>query len=116
MHYQSAPYEETKLIRCTRGSLYDVIIDLNPDSPTYLKWLGVELTQTNYTMLYVPEGFAHGFQTLADHTEAVYQVSQFYAPGYERGIRYDDPRFAIAWPLKSEVVSEKDKCWPDFSI
>jgi dTDP-4-dehydrorhamnose 3,5-epimerase len=114
MHYQSAPYEEAKLIRCTRGSLYDVIIDLRPDSPTYMKWLGVELTEDNYTMLYVPEGFAHGFQTLVDNTEAVYQVSQVYSPGYEGGVRYDDPSFAIKWPLKVEVISEKDKSWPDY--
>ncbi|MCK4826502.1 dTDP-4-dehydrorhamnose 3,5-epimerase, partial [bacterium] len=93
MHYQIAPYEETKLVRCTRGAIYDVIIDLRPASPTYTQWVGVELTADNYKMLYVPENFAHGFQTLEDNTEVTYQVSQFYTPGSESGIRWGDPAF-----------------------
>jgi dTDP-4-dehydrorhamnose 3,5-epimerase len=114
MHYQRAPYAETKLIRCIRGALYDVIIDLRPDSPTYMQWLGVELTTENHKMLYVPEGFGHGFQTLVDNTEAFYQVSEFYTPNAEGGIRYDDPAFNIEWPLEVQVISDKDKSWPDY--
>ncbi|MDH4230745.1 MAG: dTDP-4-dehydrorhamnose 3,5-epimerase [Nitrospirota bacterium] len=116
MHYQAAPYGETKLVRCTRGAIYDVIIDMRPDSPTCRQWIGVELTEGNYTMLYVPEDFAHGFQTLEDDTEVIYQVSQFYTPGSERGIRYDDPAFRIDWPLEVRVISEKDRNWPDYSL
>ena len=112
MHYQVAPYEQIKLVRCTRGVIYDVIIDLRPDSPTFRKWTGVELTAENYTMLYVPENFAHGFQTLEDNTEVTYQVSQFYSPESERGVRYDDPVFQVEWPLPVEVISEKDIAWP----
>ena len=112
MHYQVAPYEQVKLVRCTRGVIYDVIIDLRPDSPTFRKWTGVELTAENYTMLYVPENFAHGFQTLEDNTEVTYQVSQFYSPESERGVRYDDPVFQVEWPLPVEVISEKDIAWP----
>jgi dTDP-4-dehydrorhamnose 3,5-epimerase len=112
MHYQVAPYEQVKLVRCTRGVIYDVIIDLRPDSPTFRKWTGVELTAENYTMLYVPENFAHGFQTLEYNTEATYQVSQFYSPQSERGVRYDDPVFQVEWPLPVEVISEKDIAWP----
>lgn len=114
MHYQKTPYAETKLVRCVRGAIYDVIIDLRPDSPTYMQWLGVELTPENYRMLYVPEGFAHGFQTLADNTEVTYQVSQFYTPGAEGGLRYDDPAFKIEWPVAVQVISEKDRTWPDY--
>jgi len=112
MHYQVAPYEQVKLVRCTRGVIYDVIIDLRPDSPTFRKWTGVELTAENYTMLYVPENFAHGFQTLEDNTEVTYQVSQFYSPESERGVRYDDPALGIEWPLQVEVISDKDLGWP----
>ena len=112
MHYQVAPYEQVKLVRCTAGAIYDVIIDLRPDSPTFRKWTGVELTAENYTMLYVPENVAHGFQTLEDNTEVTYQVSQFYSPESERGVRYDDPVFQVAWPLPVEVISEKDIAWP----
>lgn len=114
MHYQAAPYAETKLVRCTRGAIYDVIIDLRPDSPTYKQWLGVELTAENYRMLYVPEGFAHGFQTLADNVEVTYQVSQFYTPQAEGGLRYNDPAFGIEWPVQVQVISDKDQNWPDF--
>lgn len=114
MHYQLAPHEEVKLVRCTRGSIYDAIVDVRPDSPTYLQWIGVELTAANYRMLYVPAGFAHGFQTLEDDTEVVYQVSAFYTPQAERGARCNDPAFGIRWPLPVAVISEKDRTWPDF--
>lgn len=115
MHYQVAPHEETKLVRCTSGALYDVIIDMRPASTTFGQWHGVELSAENRKMLYVPHGFAHGYQTLADGTEAFYQVSEFYAPGAEQGIRYNDPRFAIAWPLAAQLISDKDANWPDYS-
>ena len=116
MHYQAAPYEEIKLVRCTRGAICDVIIDVRPESPTFMQWTYAELRADNYLMLYVPEGFAHGFQTLEDDTEVIYQVSQFYTPGSERGIRYDDPVFKIAWPLAVQVISEKDRNWPDYKL
>jgi dTDP-4-dehydrorhamnose 3,5-epimerase len=112
MHYQVAPDEQVKLVRCTAGAIYDVIIDMRLDSPTYRKWTGVELTAENYRMLYVPEHFAHGFQTLEDTSEVTYQVSQFYSPESERGVRYDDPVFQVEWPLPVEVISEKDIAWP----
>jgi dTDP-4-dehydrorhamnose 3,5-epimerase len=115
LHYQSAPYAETKLIRCTRGALYDVILDLRPSSPTYKQSFGVELTADNYRMLYVPEEFAHGFLTLLDDTEATYQVSQVYTPGAEAGLRYNDPAFAIEWPVPVQVISDKDQSWADFT-
>jgi dTDP-4-dehydrorhamnose 3,5-epimerase len=115
MHYQVAPYEETKLIRCTRGALYDVIVDLRRGSPTYKKWMGVELTSNNYKMLYVPAHFAHGFVTLEDNTEAIYFVSEFYTPGAERGLRWNDPELGISWPRPAGVISEKDANWPDYS-
>lgn len=115
MHYQISPYEESKLIRCTRGKILDVIIDLRKNSSTYKQWISVELSSENYRMLYVPEGFGHGFQSLVDDTEIFYQVSQFYTPGSERGIRWDDSTFNIEWPLENKILSEKDKSWPDFS-
>jgi dTDP-4-dehydrorhamnose 3,5-epimerase len=114
MHYQAAPYAEAKLVRCTRGALYDVIIDLRPQSPTFTQWLGVELTADNYRMLYVPEGFAHGFYTLVDEVEVAYQVSQSYTPEAERGVRWNDPAFAIDWPGPVITISDKDRQWPDF--
>ncbi|RMF91732.1 MAG: dTDP-4-dehydrorhamnose 3,5-epimerase [Nitrospinota bacterium] len=116
MHYQIAPYAESKLVRCTRGAIYDVIIDLRPDSPTHRQWIGVRLCADDYTMLYVPEHFAHGFQTLEDSSEVTYQVSQFYTPTAERGVRYDDPAFGIEWPLAVQTISEKDKHWPDYTL
>lgn len=116
MHYQVAPYEESKLVRCTSGAIFDVIIDLRQDSPTYKQWLGVELTSENYKMLYVPENFAHGFQTLKDNTEVIYQVSQFYSPESERGIRYNDPAFGIKWSIDVQVISDKDKSCPDYLL
>lgn len=116
LHYQIAPGEEAKLIRCIRGAIFDVVIDLRPDSDTYKHWLGVELSANNQKMLFMPEGFAHGYQTLQDETEVFYQVSQFYAPEFERGIRWDDLGFKIQWPVTKEVIlSEKDRSWPDFS-
>ncbi|HYZ46064.1 MAG TPA: dTDP-4-dehydrorhamnose 3,5-epimerase [Actinomycetota bacterium] len=114
MHYQSAPAAESKLIRCTRGAIHDVIIDLRPDSPTYCRHFGVDLTAENRRALYVPEMFGHGFQTLEDDTEVSYQVGEFYTPEAERGVRYDDPAFAIDWPLPISVISPKDASWPDF--
>lgn len=115
LHYQEKPFAEAKLIRCTRGSAYDVIVDLRPDSATYKEWLGVELTQDNYKMVYVPEGFAHGYLTLEDSTEMCYSVSQFYSPGSELGVRYDDRTFGIEWPIDIRVISDKDRGWSDYS-
>lgn len=114
MHYQLDPYQETKLIRCTHGSIYDVIIDLRPDSPTYKEWFGIELTRDNYKMLYVPEDFAHGFVTLEDDVEVTYLVTQFYTPGAEAGIRWNDPGFKIDWPMDPKVFSDKDLNHPDY--
>jgi dTDP-4-dehydrorhamnose 3,5-epimerase len=114
MHYQVAPCEETKFLRCTKGSIYDVIIDLRPDSRTYKHWFGVDLSDKNYKMLYVPRNFAHGFQTLQDDTEVMYLVSEFYAPETERGVRYDDPMFGIPWPLPIAQISDRDARWPDY--
>jgi len=114
MHYQIAPHEEAKLVRCTRGSIYDVIIDLRHHSATFKQWLAVELTATNFRMLYIPKGFAHGFQTLEDNTEVFYQMSEFYYPEYARGIRWDDRAFGIKWPLMKPIMSEKDKSYPLF--
>lgn len=115
MHYQVAPYAETKLVRCTRGAIYDVIVDLRPDSPTFARWIGVELTADNRRALYVPEGFAHGFITLEDNTDVMYQVTAFYTPGAEGGLRYDDPAFGITWPRPVTVISDKDQSWAPFA-
>ena len=114
LHYQISPYDETKLVRCISGALFDQVIDLRKDSPTYGRSFGVELNPENKKMLYVPAGFAHGYQTLQDDTEALYQVSEFYTPGAEQGVRYNDPRFALEWPLPVSNVSEKDAQWPDY--
>ena len=117
LHYQSPPHAEAKLVRCTAGSLYDVILDLRPNSPTFKQWMGIELSAGSYTMLYVPEGFAHGYLTLSDNTEVLYQVSQFYSPDSERGIRWNDQTFAIGWPpVDHLIISEKDRQWPDWSL
>jgi dTDP-4-dehydrorhamnose 3,5-epimerase len=113
MHYQLPPAAETKVVRCLRGALYDVIIDLRPDSPTFCRWFGAELTADNRLMMLVPCGFAHGFLTLTDDTEALYLVSAFYAPEQERGVRFDDARFGIDWPRTPVDISQKDRCWPD---
>jgi dTDP-4-dehydrorhamnose 3,5-epimerase len=114
MHWQAAPYEEAKLVRCTRGAIYDVIIDLRSDSTTFKHHYGVTLTAENHTMLYVPEGFAHGFLTLADDTEVFYQMSQFYHPESQHGLRWNDPAFAIHWVADVQVMSSRDKSYPDF--
>ena len=114
MHYQAAPHEETKLVRCTKGAFYDVIIDLRPDSPTFKRWFGMELTAENRKALYIPEGFAHGFQTLEDDTEVFYQMSEFYHRESARSIRYDDPAFRIEWPLAHPSLSPKDSIYEDF--
>lgn len=116
LHYQASPHEEAKLVRCTKGGIFDVMVDLRPASSTYGKWVGVELTAENHRMLLVPEGFAHGFQTLQDDTEVFYQVSEFYTPDAEQGARYDDPTFEIAWPLEVSVISDKDASWPAYSV
>ena len=109
MHYQLPPYEEDKIVRCLHGSLYDVIIDLRQDSPTFGRWFGEELTEENRKMMYVPKGFAHGLVTLEPDTEILYLVTQYYAPDYERGIRWNDPRFNIQWPIEPVEISEKDR-------
>jgi dTDP-4-dehydrorhamnose 3,5-epimerase len=116
MHYQAPPYGEAKVVRCTRGVIFDVIIDLRPESPTFKQWTAVELTADNYKMLYVPENCAHGYITLEDSTEVTYLVSQFYHRERERGVRYDDPAFGVRWPIKVQVISEKDKSLPYVSI
>ena len=113
MHYQIAPHEEVKLVRCTRGAIYDVIIDLRPDLPTFKRWVAVELTADNRRMLYIPEGFAHGFQTLEDDTEVFYQMSESYHPECARGVRWDDSAFGIEWPLLDLTISAKDRSYPD---
>lgn len=111
MHMQVEPALETKFVRCVRGAIYDVIVDMRPDSPTHLQHFGVELTADNRRALFVPENFAHGFQTLEDETDVFYEVSQFYTPGTERGYRHDDPAFGIEWPLEVAVISDKDASW-----
>ncbi len=116
MHYQAAPDAEVKIVRCTRGAAFDAIVDLRPYSPTFRGWFGAELTQDNGRALYVPEGFAHGFQTLADETELLYVMSHHYVPGAARGVRWDDPAFGIEWPeAASRTMSERDAGYPDFA-
>jgi dTDP-4-dehydrorhamnose 3,5-epimerase len=115
MHFQRPPHAEVKVMRCTRGAIYDVIVDLRPGSPTHKQWLGIELTADNRRMLYVPEGCAHGYQTLVDDTEAFYPVSEFYTPEAEAGVRWNDPAFGIEWPdVEGALLSEKDRSWPDY--
>jgi dTDP-4-dehydrorhamnose 3,5-epimerase len=116
MHHQVPPHAESKLFRVTRGAIHDVILDLRPDSPTYEQWAAFELSADSFRMLYVPERFAQGFQTLEDDTELVYQASEFYAPEFERGIRHDDPAFGIEWPLPVGAISAKDRSWPDYQV
>ena len=115
MHYQEEPYAEAKLVRCISGAVHDVIVDLRPDSPTFRRWVAVELTAASGRMLYVPEGLAHGYLTLENESETLYLISAPYAPEAARGVRWDDPAFGIAWPDEPRVLSEKDKAWPDFS-
>lgn len=113
LHYQLPPAAEVKLVRCLRGALWDVIVDLRPDSPTFRRWFGAELSAENRRMMYVPRGFAHAILTLADDTEALYMVSAFYAPEQERGVRWNDPSIGIEWPLTPVEISPKDAAWPD---
>jgi dTDP-4-dehydrorhamnose 3,5-epimerase len=115
MHYQKPPQEEAKLVRCTMGAIFDVIVDLRPESPTFLKHFAVELSQENRRMLYVPEGFAHGFQTLTDETEVFYQMTEVFAPEFATGYRWNDPAFGIEWPLAVSVISERDRNYRDFA-
>jgi dTDP-4-dehydrorhamnose 3,5-epimerase len=114
-HYQAPPKAETKLFRVTRGGIYDVIVDLRRDSPTYRRWTSVELWADDYMMLYVPEGLGQGFQTLVDDTELTYQVSEFYSPEHGRGFHYDDPAFGVTWPLEVTEISEQDLNWPNWT-
>ncbi len=115
MHYQAAPHAEDKVVRCTRGSLYDVIIDLRRESSTFKKWFGLELTEDNHLALYVPKGFAHGFQTLTENTEVIYQMSEFYNSESACGVRWNDPAFGIQWPpVDKLIMSDRDRNWPDY--
>ncbi len=116
MHYQVDPYQETKFIRCTRGRIYDVIVDLRPYSPTFLQWIGHELSADNFKMVYVPENFAHGFVSLDDNSEVYYPVTQFYSPGAERGIKWNYPALNIKWPVEIEIVSEKDSIHHEYTL
>ena len=116
MHYQVAPYEEAKLIRCTRGAIYDVVVDLRPQSRTFKDWIAAVLTAEKRNMVYVPRGCAHGFLTLEDSSEVNYQMSEFWNAESARGVRWDDPVFRIEWPAKVEVISERDRTYPDFKI
>jgi dTDP-4-dehydrorhamnose 3,5-epimerase len=116
LHYQAEPWAEAKLIRCTMGAVFDVVVDLRPASPTHGRWAAVELTAANRRMLFVPEGFAHGFQTLADETELFYQMSQQYRPEAARGVRWDDPGLAIPWPeCRERIISAADRCFPELA-
>jgi dTDP-4-dehydrorhamnose 3,5-epimerase len=116
MHYQAAPHGEAKLVRCTMGSLFDVIIDMRPESSTYLRHASVVLSAKNRLMIYVPEGVAHGFQTLEDETEVFYQMSAFHAPQSARGVRWNDPAFGIQWPYDERIISERDRNYSDFGV
>jgi dTDP-4-dehydrorhamnose 3,5-epimerase len=114
MHYQASPFGEAKLVRCTAGAIYDVVVDLRPQSATFKRWCALELTAANRDMLYIPEGVAHGFLTLADKTEIFYQMSEFYHPDLSRGVRWNDPAFGIEWPEPVAVISERDRTYSDF--
>ena len=114
MHYQVAPYAETKLVRCTRGAIHDVVLDMRSDSPTFKAWVAVVLTAEKRNMVYIPEGCAHGFLTLEDETEVSYQMSESYKAESARGVRWDDPAFRIAWPSGVELISERDRTYPNF--
>jgi dTDP-4-dehydrorhamnose 3,5-epimerase len=116
LHYQAAPHEEVKLVRCTAGAIYDVALDLRPDSPTYLRHAAVELSAENHLTLYIPQGCAHGFQTLQDDSEVFYQMSEFYAPGHGRGVRWNDPAFGIAWPIADPIMIDRDRDYPDYVV
>lgn len=114
MHFQRAPHAEVKVVSCLKGAIWDVIIDLRPQSPTFCCWHGFELSADNQNQIYIPKDFAHGFQTLTDDAVVAYLISEFYAPAASTGVRFDDPAFGIEWPLPVAVISEKDKAWPDF--
>lgn len=114
MHYQAEPHGEAKLIRCTQGSIFDVVVDLRPESETFKEWVGVSLTAAKRNMIFIPAGFGHGFLTLEDHSEIFYQMSEFYYPELSRGVRWDDPAFQIEWPELPTVISERDRTYPDF--
>jgi dTDP-4-dehydrorhamnose 3,5-epimerase len=114
-HWQAAPKAEDKVVRVTRGAIHDVIVDLRSDSPTHLQHLAVELTADNGRMLYIPKGFAHGLQTLADNTEVFYQMSEFFAPECSRGARWNDPAFGVTWPLPNPIMNDRDRNWEDFA-
>ena len=114
MHFQAPPHAEAKVVRCTQGSVWDVVLDLRPQSPTFKRWHGVELSAANRQALYIPEGVAHGFQTLTDDSELLYLMSEFYEPGAARGVRWDDPAFKIAWPVADARISERDRSFPLF--
>lgn len=116
LHYQIPPHAEVKLVRCTKGSLLDVIVDLRKDSPTFLKWFAIELTASNHRMLYIPKLFAHGFQTLEDETEIFYQMSEFYEPAAAKGLRWNDPRLGINWPAAGRTMSQKDQAYPNLEV
>jgi dTDP-4-dehydrorhamnose 3,5-epimerase len=117
LHYQRAPHREVKLVRCIRGAARVTIVDLRPESPSYIQWLGVELSQENGRLLYVPEGFAQGYQTLADDTEVLYQMTHHYVPDAATGVRWDDPAFGIDWPPAVErIISARDRAWPDYEV
>ena len=115
MHYQSEPHAEAKVVRCSAGAMYDVLVDLRRGSPTYCRWFGVELSADNRKLLYVPEGIGHGFQTLTDNTEIFYQISQDYRSDASRGVRWSDPAFAIDWPIANPILSERDRSFPDYT-
>jgi dTDP-4-dehydrorhamnose 3,5-epimerase len=115
LHYQDAPKPEAKLVRCTRGAAFDVIVDLRRDSPSFRRWVGIELTADNRRAVFVPEGCAHGFQTIAADTELFYQMSEFYEPELARGVRWNDPAFGVAWPLSSPILSDRDARFADFT-
>ena len=114
MHFQDYPRREAKLVRCTRGAVYDVVLDLRAESPTFCLWTAFELTAENRSAVYIPQGLAHGFQTLCDDTELFYQMSEFYDPSLARGVRWNDPAFEIQWPIGDSILSEKDRSYPDF--
>jgi dTDP-4-dehydrorhamnose 3,5-epimerase len=115
MHYQIAPHQEEKIVRCTQGALWDVTLDLRPESPTFKQWVGYELSADNRAQVYIPAGCAHGFQTLEDNTEALYMISEFYSPESARGVRWDDPAFSITWPAaERRIISARDAGYPDF--
>lgn len=116
MHYQAAPYEEAKLVRCSRGAIYDVVVDLRPESRTFTQWFGVTLTAEDRNMIYIPAGCAHGLLTLQDDCEIFYQMSQFYCVDAARGVRWDDPAFGISWPAEPRLISDRDRTYPDFAL